>query len=402
MANLKHTASPQKPVEPYRLLFPVGTLLALAGITLWALQPFFPQIGFPMRQHAWLMVQGFILSFAGGFLLTMLPNVLGLPSAKRVEVRALTFTLLLGGLSALSALEALSQLLSAIAFAIILLFVVSRRKHIRMLPPPFLFVFSAIGFGLISTITLAIDAAWPSLLPMWPGWIARRYISEGMALLLVMGVGAFLLPKFLGAFNPNGKAPKLQLTLNQIVSQLVLIALLIGSYFVEYFFPSDWLLEYSNTRLAYGIRFILFMLQFGGLAGILKAPKGGAAWQYLLWSTIPSISLGLLLSALLPQYLVGWQHLIFIPGFMAMTLLIGSRVLSAHRGAPLLLATNSISLSVIIGGIGIASLFRVLATVHSEWRIWSLTFAAILAISLIIFWGFKVLYLCWFDAPQKK
>jgi hypothetical protein len=70
-------AGPDAAPEPYRVLFPVGVAAAIAGLVPWLamaapLVPGWParwSVPWPGLAHAALLVQGFELAFACGFLL---------------------------------------------------------------------------------------------------------------------------------------------------------------------------------------------------------------------------------------------------------------------------------------------------------------------------------------------
>src|SRR5580765_3563716 len=65
------TAAPSTP-DPYRVLFPLGVMFAIAGAVPWLLHAF-GRAAWPGPLHAALMIEGFEFCFVLGFLLTAIP-----------------------------------------------------------------------------------------------------------------------------------------------------------------------------------------------------------------------------------------------------------------------------------------------------------------------------------------
>ncbi len=66
-------------IEPYWLLFPAGTLLAILGGGVWIAFAFDWLPYYPAVAHARVMVQGFAAAFILGFAGTALPHRLKIP-----------------------------------------------------------------------------------------------------------------------------------------------------------------------------------------------------------------------------------------------------------------------------------------------------------------------------------
>ena len=81
--------------EPYRLFFPLGTLLLLCGILLWV-----PLIwtgeSYPVELHRYLMLNGFTGCFIGGFLMTAVPKFSQTESARVLEVATFATITMMG------------------------------------------------------------------------------------------------------------------------------------------------------------------------------------------------------------------------------------------------------------------------------------------------------------------
>ena len=107
--------------EPFRIFFPAGLFIGLAGVALW---PFF-FLGlietYPSISHARLMVQGFLTCFIFGFLGTAGPRVMSVRHFSRSEILRLLILLLASCILHLRAFHALADglfALTLIAFAI--------------------------------------------------------------------------------------------------------------------------------------------------------------------------------------------------------------------------------------------------------------------------------------------
>src|SRR6476469_498294 len=78
--------------EPFRIFFPIGALLGLAGISLWVLYYAGAPVPYPNVTHARLMIEGMMASFVFGFLGTAGPRLTSAPHFSFAEV-ALLFSL---------------------------------------------------------------------------------------------------------------------------------------------------------------------------------------------------------------------------------------------------------------------------------------------------------------------
>src|ERR1700693_2934595 len=78
--------------EPFRIFFPAGILIGIAGVALWPAYYAGLVITYPGTGHARLMIEGFMASFIIGFLGTAGPRITSTSPFSRREVGAL-FTL---------------------------------------------------------------------------------------------------------------------------------------------------------------------------------------------------------------------------------------------------------------------------------------------------------------------
>src|SRR4051812_17386095 len=87
------------PAEPFRIFFPLATLLGISGVSLWPLYFSGLHKFYPGPMHTRLMIEGFLAGFVLGFLGTALPRLLSAPALRRGELWLLvTLYLLSAGL----------------------------------------------------------------------------------------------------------------------------------------------------------------------------------------------------------------------------------------------------------------------------------------------------------------
>ncbi len=140
------------PAEPFRIFFPLATLLGISGVSLWPL--FFAGLHkfYPGVMHSRLMIEGFLAGFVFGFLGTAMPRLLSAPPLRAWELWTLvTLHLTAAGLH----IGFQTNAGDAVFVALLLLFgamLIRRVRRRAELPPPG-FVFVALGYlaGLAGT-----------------------------------------------------------------------------------------------------------------------------------------------------------------------------------------------------------------------------------------------------------
>ncbi|RYD71368.1 MAG: hypothetical protein EOP84_25005, partial [Verrucomicrobiaceae bacterium] len=197
--------------EPFRIFFPLGVLVGISGVSLWPLyflgihHSFYPGV-----MHARMMIEGFMGAFILGFLGTAGPRLMGTSPFSRREL----FTLLTLYVLTVGIHIAERYLVADIFFLCLLLtflgFLASRFRSRDDLPPP---SFVLVGFGflnaLVGTVLLILGGfgkvSSAALL------LGNILLYQGFVLYLLLGVGAFLLPKFLKLPQPSFPGARLPL-----------------------------------------------------------------------------------------------------------------------------------------------------------------------------------------------
>ena len=195
------------PSEPFRIFFPMGLLIGISGVSLWPLYFMGIHKFYPGIMHGRMMIQGFLMAFVIGFLGTAFPRLSGSAPLSRLELWTL-ITLL----AAVTGVQIGLQPLIADCLFLVLLGVfvslLARRfqRRTEFLPASFVLVLMGFASAIIGT-ALLVSSAWS------PGSVALPFLGNSLLyqafiLFLLMGVGGFLIPRFLGLKVEDDKAPR--------------------------------------------------------------------------------------------------------------------------------------------------------------------------------------------------
>ncbi|MEO7426096.1 MAG: NnrS family protein [Fibrobacteria bacterium] len=374
--------------EPYRLLFPLGYLLAAIGIGIWIPFCLWPQrFPYPGQGHAVMQIQGFLLCFILGFLMTMLPKVLGVNQLGRAQ--SILFPI---GILAISVCvwNNAPQFQSAVhglhlfVLGNFLVFILRRWPHRTNSPPPtFVFIplaFAADAVGTLLRLLMAVNAMDADALRL-----ATLLQFQAFPVLLILGIGGFLLPKLFanGVVDP---ATLIKQKGGPLLIPLGLGSILLGSYALEAASPAFG----SGTmplRLAYLIRsavwawFTLGQLRLMGITGKVPAYLAAVRLALLL------MGLGMFLPVFFPAYLIAWEHLVFITGFLWLTLSVAARVVASHGGSMGTLVQHRKKVLAYGALIVLAMISRISADFWADGHWLYLALASGFALVALVFWG---------------
>jgi uncharacterized protein involved in response to NO len=334
----------------YRYLFPIGGLNAILGALLWIAFRYQWIEFYPISMHGNLMIGGFLLSFAFGFLWTAIPRFLRAPMPTRRELLALVAAMgatpVLGLLSqpAFFYLAVLSGLSLTIHFG------VTRFRLRRNAPPPsFVFVFFGMLATAISLLVLIASSVAPVPVPL--ASFARAFFLKGFVLFLVLGIGMKLIPALTG-WKPAPEAEPGNDDFRVKHSHGVFMALITLGL---------WLESQGQAALA-GPAYALGLI----LAGISEMklgslPRVKSGLSLSVWASMIVTSLSPLLFIYNPSFALHFWHLIFIGGFGLLTVFVSLRVVMAHSGQEFLKWEKRPAYFVIAGLILLAALTRLSA-----------------------------------------
>ncbi len=313
--------------EPFRLLFPLGTLIGLFGVLLWPAFVWDLLTVYPGVLHARIMIEGFFTCFVFGFLGTALPRMLGAPRlTARETIGFATALVVITGLHFTGRTGAGDGLFlfTLLAFLGVLAL---RLPHRQDVPPP---SFVLVIIGLLAAVagTLILLIAGHSALPL-PGWLQRlsgllRY--QGYLLFPVMGVGAFLLPRFFGL--PNRQAFPEAMTLPPGWGRRAAFAGACGLVVMTGF-----VLEACGmVRAGALLRAFGLLVYFWREAPLHQAREASGSLGFGLRLALVSIPLGYVLMAVSPGHVTSFLHVVMISGFSLLIFTVASRVILGHSG----------------------------------------------------------------------
>lgn len=370
-------------IDPYRVLFPAGIAFAFLATLVWTL--FYSGLSgrYPGALHAGMMMGGFQLCLAGGFLMTAIPRFTGTSPATRPELAfALYLALglfLVGLLGSFGVVPDSWFTVGVFVYGVFLSLYFLLRLMVRSHNPPASFIF--VGVGLFCAVAGSGLMAWN---PMGADRfvLGRSLLYHGMMLSLVVGVGTRLVTANLGWMeNPIiplshfGKKPSFLSQLRSSYLGVSLLAILfIASFFIEIF---------HSLHLGRIVRALIATWMIMTTWRLYRLPKSKTRMALWLWVSGWLIFTGMWLYSVVPSVAVDGAHLMFIGGFTLMVFMIASRVTLSHGGFDLSFEDTSPVYSVIGSVTAVVALIRFLAGIFPEARRDTvLTASALLLITL--------------------
>lgn len=370
-----------QPTDPYRIFFPLGIILGAIGVSIWPLYYYGVTEGYSGRAHAFVQTDGFIYAFIVGFLLTAIPRFTGTqPPSRRVQY-VLAATIAVCALAFEFQLFIAGQTMFVITHFMLITLAFRRYRGRQQDPPE---TFSLVGLGLLSgTLAALINAgiAWNIVGPFWDP-LGKRLLTEGMVLLLVLGIGGFLGPRLLG-FAQLPQFTNTQRGIEQpgsskapfyTIAGLVILLSLIAEY-------GFGLSAMAFVRAAAASIVILATVQ------PWRFPDVRTTLSWCVWFAHWFVILAVWIVAIVPRYRIDLLHILFIGGFTLLILAVGTRVTLSHGGYALAKERRSWPLRIGISTGLIAMLARVGAPFSGLTYFAHLAWAAILWIGGMLFWG---------------
>jgi uncharacterized protein involved in response to NO len=310
-------------IEPYRALFPLGVVFAVAGAMVWPVHAA-GGMGWPGALHRTLMIQGFEHAFVLGFLLTALPAFVHAEKTRAWEWAIALAAMVVFGAATAGARTAVAQA-AWLASVVLLVAALARRlPRARATPPDeFVHVVGALVMGLAGG-ALQLLAAIGALGPRWAVTGARA-ISLGMVLALVLGVGSLLVPALTGERHPlvvPGIATAGQRARRRAFHAVVLATIAAALVADATGRPGFAALLRASAAVA----IVLLVWRLGRL------PVRRDRFGWALWCAGWSLAAGLALACAGGQLAIAGLHVAFIGGYGLLTLAIASRVVAAHGG----------------------------------------------------------------------
>jgi uncharacterized protein involved in response to NO len=338
--------------EPFRFFFPLGVLLAWIGIGHWLLYAAGMTSSYSCLFHGLVQMQGFLMAFAVGFLLTAIPRRTqsAPPSVPEMTLAAGALVTVVG--AAVAERWAMAEL--AYGTVLLLLLVFAGRRFLASAAgrrPPANFVLIPIGavHGLAGAVL--IGALWPGT-PAWAMGLGRLFVEQGVFLCLAVGVGGLVLPLI------AGRTPPLDLGSSPREGWKALAYGLVGAAILMSF-----LLEQAgHARLGPLLRAAAVA---GGLGfgGGWHMPMRPGFHRRLVWLAAWLMPLGLAISGLWPDFRVPALHILFIGGFALLAFAVATHVALSHLG--LTAVADGRPPAVVF--LAVAFLLAMLARVAADW-----------------------------------
>ena len=374
-------------IDAFRIFFPLGILLGLAGVAIWPLLYFGLLNGYWGLSHAFLQSDGFLFCFIAGFLLTAIPRFTGTDNPSLLS--QIILAVLVGAILLELQIYVIVQTLFAAAY-ILLFGSVAKRYVQRQHTPPI--TFPMIGLALIAGLLGALLNVAAMLGWVDAGWAlaGKRALTEGMTLMLVLGVGGFLGPRLLGfdhlslveigglAKRPVGRirSPGALYAISGIV--------ILFSVAAEYGLGWEWM-----TFVRAGVA--TFLLAITVLPWRLPIVRTTLAW--CVWTANLLLVAALWLVAFLPVYRVDMLHVMFIGSFTLLILAVGMRVTLSHGGHGLASEKKNWPIRIALVCGTIAMLARAGAPFAPASYGQHLLWAALLWIVALGIWGWRLIRL---------
>ena len=377
------------PSDPYRIFFPLGIALGVAGVSIWLAYGLGLTAGYSGRAHAFVQIEGFLYAFIAGFLLTAIPRFTGTAPPARAVQYFLAAALLAASVGFEMQAFAFGHSLFLVVHGTVMVLAVQRVRRRRSAPPE---SFALVGFGMIAGAAGALvnaAVAWGGIAPGWD-LLGRRLLTEGMVLLLVLGVGGFLGPRLLGF----AALPQLQgLSVAPIPQRPPLFA---GKRVAVYVAAGAAIV--LSVVLEYGAGLAAMALARAGVASLLilatirpwQPPAVRTTLAWCVWSAHWLLIAGLWLAALAPAYRVDFLHVVFMGGFTLLILAVAMRVVLSHGGHGLSHERRSWPLRIGIATGLLALVARLGAAFAAESFFEHLAIAAFLWIAGVLFWGIRI------------
>jgi uncharacterized protein involved in response to NO len=332
-------------MEPYRVLFFWGALIAIVGVTPW----FFYAAGliefYPNQLHSKIMVLGFLLTFVSGFLMTAVPKMTNTFSASMSEKSIFLIISIFFILTSADVTSVVSWVFACFQFVFLLIFFLRRYRKIKG-PLPRGFIFIPIGLflgGLGTAINLFAIFLPSSILAL-----GKLFLYQGFILNLIVGLGSRLIPVL------TRKSSALMPTQVSILTNKIF---LIEVLFLNVSFIFE---VYVDKGFGLILRFLILLFVLFKNFGLHKPSLEKTFLGYGIVLSALTLPLPYILTFFYPAFEIHFMHISYILGFAMLTLLVAMRVTLAHGGVSLEFEKVSKSILVISALFVFVAVLRVL------------------------------------------
>jgi uncharacterized protein involved in response to NO len=338
--------------EPFRVFFPLGVLLAWVGVGHWLLYTLGVTATYSCLGHGFVQLEGFLMAFAAGFLLTAIPRRTAARPPGRATLWLVGLALVADTVGAAAGRWAVGQIAYLVALVTLLGFAGRRLAGAtagRRPPPSFVLVPLGLAAGACGASFVLAWAGWDA--PGWTLGLGRLFVEQGVFLCLVVGAGGLLLPLMMGGAPPPddlGTAPRMA---RAAAGYAAVGAVILGSLVAE---------QAGAVRAAPLARAaaVATGLVLGGGAA---PPRRPGLNRRVAWTAAWLVPAGLAASGLWPDLRVAALHLTFIGGFALLAFAVATHVALGHLGLETIRDGRPLVVTVVAVTFGLATLARVAA-----------------------------------------
>lgn len=337
--------------------------------------------------HAITQIQGFLLCFALGFLLTAIPRRTGTAPPASWELAVAVIAPVGTTVAAWFGRFALSQVFW-IAIVIVLLRFAIRRfldaKARRRPPNSFLWIPISFAMGLVGSLLIgSYGMLGPEYYQLHE--LGRLFLLQGLFVGLVLGVSGMLLPLVTRGESSRDAASTSRDRIERI-AHLVAALLFASSFLIE---------NQLSLRGGLGLRAVLTLVVLLASAGLWRPPNVPGWHRRLIWVAAWMIPLGYTMATLFPAEKKAGLHVVFIGGFALMALSVGLHVTLAHGGHERLVRGRPWRVAAFGGLMLLAMVLRALVDFDQQrFFLWIGCSAAAFLLATL-FWAWVVLPRAW-------
>ena len=173
----------------------IGIVFGVLGVGVWILFWLQKIHFYPSPLHSELMIGGFFLTVAIGFLMTAIPRFTNTHSASFMEIGVAFLIALFLLVSAFLANRFWFYLVLFLEILLLVRFAVSRFFRSLLHPPP---SFVLVGFGIFLVLLATFLLLLQALLDQPLAFFSQQFLWHGFPLFLILGIGTRLIPFILG------------------------------------------------------------------------------------------------------------------------------------------------------------------------------------------------------------
>ncbi len=307
--------------EPFRLFFILGVVLSWVGVGHWLLYALGVTQTYSCESHGLIQMQGFMMAFAVGFLLTALPRRTQSARATTSELAIIAAGLITATIGAAIENWRAAQIGYAVVFLLLVRFAATRfvgSKAGRRPPAAFVLIPLGVLHGLLGALLIVTESQASS----WLSGFGNLLVQQGVFLCFVIGVGSLILPLMSGVAPPPDLGSSPAETRKAVLFAFAGLAIFFSLLLEQ--------LGWVATGPLLRATVVALGLAFGGRA--LRPPGKPGLHRQLVWLSVWMIPIGLAASAIWPDFRVAALHVTFITGFALMAFGVASHVSLGHLG----------------------------------------------------------------------